>query len=81
MADFVYAGCFYPDLFVDFLGFYEIAVEKFAQAMALAPDDMVLPFAYCQALLAAEQYTQAAEVLRAALLMVNPEKEGVFYPR
>jgi tetratricopeptide (TPR) repeat protein len=63
------------------VGNYDIAVENFASAMALAPDDVVLPFAYCQALLAAKQYSKAAEVLRTALLTIKPEKEGVFYPR
>ncbi|MHC4355108.1 MAG: tetratricopeptide repeat protein [Planctomycetota bacterium] len=62
-------------------GRYDQAVEKFARAMELAPDDMVLPFAYSQALVANGQYSQAAEVLRAALAKVSPEKEGVFYPR
>ena len=42
---------------------------------------MVLPFAYAQALFANEKYVEAAEVLRAALAKVSPEKEGVFYPR
>lgn len=60
---------------------YSIAVDKFAKAMEFAPNDMVLPFAYCQALLATEQYSKAAEVLRAALTKISPEKEGVFYPR
>jgi hypothetical protein len=60
---------------------YSIAVDKFAKAMEFAPNDMVLPFAYCQALLAAEHYSKAAEVLRAALTEISPEKEGVFYPR
>jgi tetratricopeptide (TPR) repeat protein len=62
-------------------GGYDLAAELFAEAMALAPDDTVLPFAYGQALFAAEKYTEAAEVLRAALAQVSPEKEGVFYPR
>jgi len=60
---------------------YDRAAELFAQAMELAPDDMILPYAYCQALFAAERYTEAAEVLRAALAKVSPEEEGVFYPR
>ncbi len=60
---------------------YDIAVDKFAKAMEFAPNDMVLPFAYCQALLATEQYSKAAEVLRTALTKISPEKEGVFYPR
>ena len=62
-------------------GDYARAVEKFARAMELAPDDMVLPFAYSQALVANRQYSQAAEVLRIALAKVKPETEGVFYPR
>lgn len=62
-------------------GDYDKAVEKFARAMELAPNDMVLPFAYSQALMAERQYSQAAQVLRAALAKVTPEKEGVFYPR
>ena len=62
-------------------GNYDQAVSKFARAMELAPNDMVLPFAYGQALMANKQYSQAAEVLRAALAKVAPEKEGVFYPR
>jgi hypothetical protein len=63
------------------IGGYGVAAEKFAKAMELAPDDMILPFAYSQALLASEKYIAAAEVLRGALLKVTPEKEGVFYPR
>ena len=62
-------------------GNYDQAVARFARAMELAPNDMVLPFAYSQALLANRQYSQAAEVLRAAIAKVKPDKEGVFYPR
>ena len=62
-------------------GNYSIAVDKFTNAMEFAPDDMVLPFAYCQALLAAERYSEAAQILRAALKKISPEKEGVFFPR
>jgi hypothetical protein len=60
---------------------YDTAIEKFAKAIEFAPDDMILPFAYAQALLADERYVEAAGVLRAALAKVSPEKEGVFYPR
>jgi hypothetical protein len=60
---------------------YDTAIEKFARAIEFAPDDMILPFAYAQALLADERYVEAAGVLRAALAKVSPEKEGVFYPR
>ncbi len=60
---------------------YPVAIEKFAEASRLAPDDMVLPFAYTQALFANGQYAEAATVLRVALANVSPDKEGVFYPR
>ncbi len=60
---------------------YNTAALKFAKAVELAPEDMILPFAYSQALLASEQYSKAAEVLRGALAKVSPEKEGVFFPR
>ncbi|MBN2591519.1 MAG: hypothetical protein JXA96_16760 [Sedimentisphaerales bacterium] len=60
---------------------YDLAIEKFSRAMALAPDDMILPYAYSQALFAAGRYSQAAQVLRKALSKVKPEQEGVFYPR
>ena len=60
---------------------YNTAALKFAKAMELAPEDMILPFAYAQALLASQQYSRAAEVLRGALAKVSPEKEGVFFPR
>jgi hypothetical protein len=62
-------------------GNYGLAIEKFAKAMELAPDDMILPFAYSQALFAAQRYTEAAEILRSALAKISPDKEGVFYPR
>jgi tetratricopeptide (TPR) repeat protein len=60
---------------------FNLAADKFAEAMKLAPDDMILPFAYSQSLLALERYTEAADVLRTALVKVTPDKEGVFYPR
>jgi len=64
------------------IGQYAAAVVKFANAIELAPDDMILPFAYAQALFANGQYSEAAVVLRTALADVSPgEEEGVFYPR
>jgi hypothetical protein len=42
---------------------------------------MILPFAYSQALFAAQRYTEAAEVLRSALAKITSDEEGVFYPR
>ena len=62
-------------------GDYDIAVDKFAEAVNLEPDDMVLPFAYVQALFADEQYSKAAEVLREAIGKLPPDQEGVFFPR
>ncbi len=60
---------------------YDMAIEKFGEAMAIAPDDIILPFAYSQSLFAREQYSEAAAVLRDTLANVSPDKEGVFYPR
>jgi tetratricopeptide (TPR) repeat protein len=60
---------------------YNTAALKFAKAVELAPEDMILPFAYAQALLASQQYSAAARILRGALAKVSPEKEGVFFPR
>lgn len=62
-------------------GQYTEAEEKFAKAMALAPEDLILPFAYGQALLAQGKYTQAAEILRIAIEKSSPDKEGVYFPR
>ncbi len=62
-------------------GEYMTAAEAFAKAMELEPDDMILPFAYCQAMFAAGKYSQAAEALREVLAKVTPEEEGIFYPR
>jgi hypothetical protein len=62
-------------------GDYASAAAKFEEAMRLSPQDMVLPFAYAQALFAAGQYDKAADMLREALKNVTPEKQGVFFPR
>jgi tetratricopeptide (TPR) repeat protein len=62
-------------------GDYIAAAQKFHEAQKLAPNDIVLPFARVQALFAAGDYHQAAAVLRQALAIAEPEKEGVFYPR
>jgi len=62
-------------------GNYSTSADKFAQAMRMSPEDAILPFAYAQALFADGRYTESAEILRAALSKVTPEKEGVFYPR
>lgn len=62
-------------------GNYAQAAQEFAVAMEMAPNDMILPFAYAQALFASGQYSEAANVLRSALQKASPEQEGVFYPR
>lgn len=62
-------------------GDYSTAAQRFANAMALSPEDMILPFAYAQALFADKQYSEAAGVLRQALKKLPPDKESVFYPR
>jgi len=62
-------------------GDYTAAAAKFATAMKLAPNDVILPFAYAQALFADRQFSAAAQTLRDALKSVSPEKEGIFYPR
>lgn len=60
---------------------YDAAARKFDEAMRLSPDDMILPFAYAQALFADGQYDESVIVLRKALSKVTPDKESVFYPR
>jgi tetratricopeptide (TPR) repeat protein len=62
-------------------GEYAAAAVKFEEARRLSPNDMILPFAYAQALFAGGQYDKAADMLRGALKNVTPEKEGVFFPR
>jgi len=62
-------------------GDWASAADYFAKSMDLADEDMILPFAYSQALFAGERYADAAAVLKTALEKVEPEKEGVFYPR
>ena len=70
-------------------GNYAAAAAKFGAAMELAPDDIVLPFAYVQAVFAQGEYESAAEALREVMAKTAvqsaakepPETEGVFYPR
>ena len=62
-------------------GDYGVAAAKFARAAKSTPEDIVLPFAYSQALLAGKEYQKAAEVLRDAIGRLKLKEEGVFYPR
>jgi hypothetical protein len=62
-------------------GSYISAADKLSRAMALAPEDKVLPFAFAQSLIAIDNYTDAANVLKASLANLDPDKEGVYFPR
>lgn len=62
-------------------GSYDRAANIFADAMRLAGDDVVLPFAYSQALFADGQYVSAAQALRTAFQNLPADKEDMFYPR
>ncbi|MBN2018918.1 MAG: hypothetical protein JW749_01695 [Sedimentisphaerales bacterium] len=62
-------------------GNYAEAELKFAQAIGLEPQDIILPFAYAQTMLAQGKYNQAADVLRLALQKSSPDKQGVYFPR
>jgi hypothetical protein len=64
-------------------GHYAMAAASFQQAMAQAPDDRILPFAYAQALFADGHYQDTVAVLRLALddADVTDGVPGVFYPR
>jgi Tfp pilus assembly protein PilF len=60
---------------------YAAAIEKFRRAVRLEPNDVILPFAYAQALFANNDYEQAAAVLHTALGAMAPAKPEVFFPR
>lgn len=60
---------------------YDAAAAAFADAIALDPDDRILPFAYVQALFASEQYSKAADILRLALEQMPADQQGLFFPR
>jgi Tfp pilus assembly protein PilF len=62
-------------------GNYPAAIEKFRRAVRIEPDDVILPFAYAQALFANTDYEQAAAVLQTALTAMAPAKPEVFFPR
>lgn len=62
-------------------GKYVDAASAFADAVNLEPDDVILPFAYAQALFASEQYARSAEILRLALAAMPADEQGLFFPR
>ncbi len=61
-------------------GDYDSAVERARKATDEIPQSTVLPFVYSQSLFAAGQYDQAADVLRTAILEVDLETQGLFFP-
>jgi hypothetical protein len=62
-------------------GDYADSATLLVRAMKLAPDDIVMPYAYVQALFANGQYKKASQELRDILSQASMDKEGVFYPR
>lgn len=62
-------------------GDYKTAANKLAVAVELKRDDLVLPFAYVQALFADQQYNKAAQILRDALGRMGSDQRDIFYPR
>ena len=49
--------------------------------MMLDKEDIVIPFAYAQALFADKEYLLAVLALRNALSRINPNENTIFYPR
>ncbi len=62
-------------------GNYSKAVYYFRSAVRVESDDIVLPFAYAQALFAGKQYEEAAGILRERITELSEEEKSVFYPR
>ncbi len=60
---------------------YDDAARYFYTAMRLDAADPVIPYAYVQALFADEEYRRAAGALRGAVAYLDPEDNGVFFPR
>lgn len=60
---------------------YQAAMLSIREAIRLEPNDIVLPFVYCQTLFATEDYSRAAGVLRAAVSNLPQDKETVLFPR
>jgi len=60
---------------------YGTATKAFADAIALEPNDLILPFAYVQSLFASEQYSKATDILRLGLVQMPAEEQGLFFPR
>ena len=62
-------------------GRYVVAANLFRQAMMLDREDIVMPFAYAQALFADKEYLMAVLALREALSRITDNESTIFYPR
>jgi tetratricopeptide (TPR) repeat protein len=62
-------------------GKYMVAANLFRQAMLLDPNDVIVPFAYTQALFAEKEYLLAVMALREALEKIDPDNSTIYYPR
>ena len=62
-------------------GDYVIASARLKRAVELSDDDMILPFAYSQALFANGDYGEAAAVLREAIDNTAETRQSVYFPR
>jgi thioredoxin-like negative regulator of GroEL len=62
-------------------GNYAIAANLFRQGMMLDTQDIVMPFAYAQALFADKEYLLSVLALRDALSRIKPNENTIFYPR
>ncbi len=62
-------------------GQYVVAANLFRQAMMLDREDIIIPFAYAQALFADKEYLLAVLALRNALTHINPNENSIYYPR
>ena len=62
-------------------GEYMTAANLLRQAMQLDPNDIILPFAYTQALFADKEYLLSVMALRKAMEKIDPNNNTIFYPR
>ena len=62
-------------------GLYATAASYLRNAMGVDTRDVIIPFAYAQALFASKQYRAAVDALRHALANISVEQATVFYPR
>lgn len=60
---------------------YAKAAQRFEEAIKLAPEDIILPYAFSQALFADGRFEHAVQVLRTVINNLQPDQEGIYYPR